>query len=413
MSSGIKNLFKKGKYHKNPEHKLVVSKDHSNLVDLQSFFAKDPEVLKIIQEIVEKNILGPVVFVTPELAPWFKVGGLAVMVDELARGFATLGEDTYIIVPFFHRKKGSTQEIVLDPTGEYGIKYLFNIKVNLGQDYEEFGIHFGEIGGCKTYFIHHSDIFYEPYPGYDNTSKLKSCTWFCKSVLQLLCDIKVLPEVVITNDWFTAFTSGYARDHAHFGKIFENTSFLHIFHNLDVTYEGRFYTSPNDALHGHHCLPNEWLIDPWWSDHIINPSRLALLTCDQWSSVSKSYLDQIKNGSPLSPLLKKFKRPFACSNGVNIKERIAILEKELEKRGLKNSHSEASRFLQKKYLGREEYDPELCIFSFVGRITEQKGVDLICSVAEELITRNDYKVAFIVGGQATVGDPHGDSVIAA
>lgn len=58
----------------------------------------------------------------------------------------------------------------------------------------------------------------------------------------------MIPEVIITNDWFCAFTAGYARDHNHFGTVFDNTSFLHIFHNLDVTYEGRFYTSKGETL---------------------------------------------------------------------------------------------------------------------------------------------------------------------
>lgn len=90
------------------------------------------------------------------------------------------------------------------------------------------------------------------------------------------------------------------------------------------------------------------------------------------------------------------------------------LAKELKKRDLKHmDHLDAKRFLMEKYLNTDELDPELCIFSFVGRITEQKGVDLITSVAEEFITSNNYKVAFIIGGPAQQGDPHGDMVISA
>lgn len=219
---------------------------------------------------------------------------------------------------------------------------------------------------------------------------------------------------MITNDWFTAFTPGYARDQGHFGTIFENTTFLHIFHNLDVTYEGRFYTSRGETLEHIHCLPIDWLIDPFWADHIINPSRLALIASDQWASVSKSYRDQIKYGSPLAPLLNKFPKPFACSNGVQIKERLKVLAAELKKRNLKHmDHLDAKRFLMEKYLNQPELDPELCIFSFVGRITEQKGVDLICSVVEEFITSTNYKAAFIIGGPAQKGDSHGDLVIGA
>lgn len=223
-----------------------------------------------------------------------------------------------------------------------------------------------------------------------------------------------MPEVVITNDWFCAFTAGYARDQTHFGTIFENTSFMHIFHNLDVNYEGRFYTSKGETLEKIHCLPNDWLIDPYWADHIINPSRLALIASDQWTTVSKSYLEEIRYGSPLSPLLNKFPEPFACSNGVSVKDRLKELANELKKRNLKHmDHLDAKKFLMNKYLKTPELDRDLCIFSFVGRITEQKGVDMICSVVEEQITKHDYKVAFIIGGPATKGDPHGDMVTSA
>ena len=413
-SNYIKHLVESYNAHKNPNYNSENTQQEENLVNFHSFVSQDPTVMRIIQSITEKNHMGAIVFVTPELAPWFKIGGLAVMVDELARGFADLGEDTYVIVPFFDNKKNSGGKIELDPNGEYGIKYLFNISVNLGKTYEVFGIHHGVINGVKIYFIHNSVQFFEPYPGFDNVSRLKSCTLFCKAALQLLCSIEIIPEAVITNDWFTAFTSGYARDEKHFGKIFQSTTFIHIFHNLDITYEGRFYTSPGETLEHIHDLPNDWLIDPFWSDHVINPSRLALCTADQWTSVSKSYRDQIICGSPLSPLLSKFSKPFACSNGVSVKERLKVLAKELKKRDLKHmDHIDAKRFLMEKYLNTNEVDPELCIFSFVGRITEQKGVDVICSVVEEFLNATNFKTAFIIGGPATVGDPHGDKVISA
>jgi hypothetical protein len=43
------------------------------------------------QSIHDSNMLGPIVFCTPELGRWSTVGGLGVMVDELAIGLAALG----------------------------------------------------------------------------------------------------------------------------------------------------------------------------------------------------------------------------------------------------------------------------------------------------------------------------------
>ena len=180
--------------------------------------------------------LGPIVFVTWELAPWFKIGGLSVMVDELTRSLANLNEDIYVIVPYYQFKKGTKEIVELDPQGEYGIKYLFNINVQMGDLFEEFGVHNGTVNGVTIYFIHHSIYFSEPYPGSDNYSRLQSWTLFCKASLQLLCDVSLIPELIITNDWYCAFTAGYGKDHSHFGTTFDNTTFMHIFHNLDINY---------------------------------------------------------------------------------------------------------------------------------------------------------------------------------
>jgi len=46
---------------------------------------------KAAKSIIENNKLGPNVFCTPELGRWSTVGGLGVMVDELAYGLSLLG----------------------------------------------------------------------------------------------------------------------------------------------------------------------------------------------------------------------------------------------------------------------------------------------------------------------------------
>ena len=53
----------------------------------------------------DSNILGPIVFCTPELGRWSTVGGLGVMVDELAIGLADLGQDVYVISPYYERNR--------------------------------------------------------------------------------------------------------------------------------------------------------------------------------------------------------------------------------------------------------------------------------------------------------------------
>lgn len=113
----------------------------------------------------------------------------------------------------------------------------------------------------------------------------------------------MVPSLVITNDWYTGLIPAYAKVGA-FGDTFKGTTFFHIVHNLEPTYEGRLFPSPHEgALESLHQLPREWLVDPYWKGTVINPSRCAIMLSDQWGTVSPSYKQDLLNESPLRDLL--------------------------------------------------------------------------------------------------------------
>ncbi len=73
---------------------------------------------------------------------------------------------------------------------------------------------------------------------------------------------KILPSVCITNDWFTGMVPAYAKVGS-FGDVFKGSTFLHICHNLEPSYEGRLFPNGGDgACEFIHQLPREWLVDP-------------------------------------------------------------------------------------------------------------------------------------------------------
>ncbi len=63
----------------------------SRIIEIADGKASDIAPVKAAKVLVESNKLGPIVFCTPELGRWSTVGGLGVMVDELAYGLALLG----------------------------------------------------------------------------------------------------------------------------------------------------------------------------------------------------------------------------------------------------------------------------------------------------------------------------------
>jgi hypothetical protein len=113
---------------------------------------------------------------------------------------------------------------------------------------------------------------------------------------------------------------------------------------------------------------------------VCNPSRTALLTTDNWGTVSPNYLKELLASHPLGDLLHMAKSPFGYPNGIRKAER----ERALLEHGAA-THEEAKELLQKRYFGFEKGDPTIPLFSFVGRITSQKGVHLILNAVEELI----------------------------
>jgi starch synthase len=358
--------------------------------------AKIPEVAS---NMFNSNVLGPICFVTPELGRWSTVGGLGVMVDELSQGLQQLGQELIMISPYYDRnRKGQSDYLANDP---FNIKYLQNTTVKLDGEYT-FGVHMGEgNGGIKYYFLHNYKIFPRPYPDGSCEYTLRQICLFCKGSLQLLCDLNKIPAVIMTNDWFTGLTAAYAKK-GHFGDTFNGTTFFHICHNLQPTYEGRLYPSPEQGtLDNIHQLPSECLVDPWWKNTVINPSRCALMMSDQWGTVSYSYRDELLSSSPLAPILKMKPRPFAFPNGIFKEKRLKDLK---EKAG--GDRNECKRYIQKKYFGYGDADFSVPIYSFVGRLTQQKGVLMILDAAEEIIRKTSGKVNILVGGMGSPGDPY-------
>jgi glycogen synthase len=356
-----------------------------------------PHLLFFAENFVKSNKMGPIVFTCPELGRFSTVGGLGVMVDELAQGLAELGEEVWVISPYYEKnKKGQTGYLTNDKAG---IRWVFNIQVQFGGENYTMGLHQGYENGVNLVFLHNLVLFPSVYADGKPQFVVRQLVGWAKGVLEALCCLKVIPSILITNDWFTGLVAAYAKIGA-FGSTFEGTTFLHIIHNLDPSYEGRIFTVAADNYFVNiHGLPKHVLVDPYWAKEIVNPSRSAIVMSDQWATVSPSYRNELLATSPLKEILKNKAQPFAYPNGIPIKQRLQKLEG-------KGTHLDAKKALQQKYFGFQDLDDTIPLFGFVGRITEQKGVHLILDAAEILIPSTGYKIQFLVGGPVTVTEKY-------
>ena len=346
-------------------------------------------IAKFGQTILRENDLGPILFVASELGPFSKVGGLSTMVWELCKELVQLGLDIHCVSPYYNvSPKGETGYLA-----KYGIEYKQTIDVYC-PDQIKIGIHYGVVDGVKCWFLHHYSYFAAPYQTGSSAFRLQILVIMAKASLEMCCQVRMIPKLIVSNDWMTGLVPAIAKKQ--FGSAFNNTLFIHIFHNLGVGYAGKIWPNNGDtgSLRYIHQLPDELIVDNF--DHSIDPSQCVLLSTDQWATVSKRYRDELLESSPYSWLLKRYPHPFAYSNGIRFHERLEALKK------LGMNHDEAKRAVQQKYFGY--VDDSKCLFVFVGRIVEQKGVHLIIDCFEELNRQFNDKFQFIVGGQAAPDD---------
>eukprot|EP00274_Cyanoptyche_gloeocystis_P007383 CAMPEP_0196653188 /NCGR_PEP_ID=MMETSP1086-20130531/2781_1 /TAXON_ID=77921 /ORGANISM="Cyanoptyche gloeocystis , Strain SAG4.97" /LENGTH=643 /DNA_ID=CAMNT_0041984253 /DNA_START=70 /DNA_END=2002 /DNA_ORIENTATION=- len=348
--------------------------------------------------------IGPIVFVTPEVGRWSTVGGLGVMVWELAQMLTQLGEDVYVISPYYNKNtKGESGYLAKD-----NINYSFNVKLWIGEQNVEVGVHEGVVDGVKVLFMHHGEFFPAVYPKMTFQLGVKSVCLIAKGSLELLCQKRVIPAVIITNDWFTGLAPAYSKC-GQFGDVFRGTTFFHLVHNLESSYQGQIYDMNRDdrdrmasSVLG---LPVGILAGE--NDNNFNLSRAALLSCDTWGTVSTGYRFELLERSGLKEFLRKHLAPFAFPNGVPVTLR---LEKLKEVLGPELCHSKAKALLQAKYFNN--VDASIPLFAFVGRLVEQKGVHLITRSIEDLARKYEGKIQILVGGKCLPNDGYGGRVSA-
>ena len=144
------------------------------------------------------------------------------------------------------------------------------------------------------------------------------------------------------------FVSAYVKVNK-YKDVFNGTKFIHICHNLDPTYEGRLFPKYEEGnLNWLVQLPPEWYTEYRDNKLVINPSKCALETSDNWGTVSNSYKHDLLGSSPLAYVLWKHPQPFSFPNGIRKEERVSIIQSKTP-----GNHPESKTMLQKKYFGFE------------------------------------------------------------
>lgn len=312
-----------------------------------------------------------VLFVSAEVTPFAKVGGLADVVGALPVALKKLGVDARIMVPRYERLAGSPKLK----------KVLENVEVNIGGGTESVNVYQTKLPDSDVIvyvlenqtFISRGEIYEEHSVG-PQFSELARFLFFSQAVVSVLRRITWKPKIVHCHDWHTGLVPFLLR-HAGLNRY----ASVFTIHNL--AYQGVW--AANDIFTFLGLSGNEHAQLSLRDEHgSFNLLQQAITGSDTLNTVSPQYAKEVltpEYGNGLEQVLKTREADFAgILNGIDtvhfnpetdrsipITYGRATIERKIEN---KRAVHVRCRF---------KPDDAIPTFGFVGRLAGQKGIDLV------------------------------------
>jgi starch synthase len=333
-----------------------------------------------------------VLFVTSEVFPYSKTGGLADVSHSLPQALNSLGNEVRIITP----KYGQLDERRLQI---HEIKRLKDLSVKINNESYTFNIKSSFIHGKNTkaqiYLLENLEFFKNK--GIYQNSKTKKdfpnnderYLFFCKAVLEILEVLQWKPDVIHCNDWQTglipAFIKTVYKDNPHINNI--KTVFT--IHNL--AYQGNFPKESFDKT----GLPAEVFSPEGGEFHgQFSYLKSGISYADKITTVSEKYAEEIRTDKEYScgmedVLNRRKKDLVGILNGIDYSvwnpsaDKVITYRYTYQEIPLKY---ENKRELLDKF--KFEFSEDVPLIGVISRLVDQKGFDLIVGMLDDLMKEN-------------------------
>jgi len=324
-----------------------------------------------------------VVFVASEMAPLATTGGLGDVLGSLPREIARLGHRVSVFLPKY--KKISQKKLTLDLIAE-------NVQIPLGAEVESTNIFSYRSHELNIYLIEHSEYFDrdELYgtPMGDYPDNDRRFTFFDRAVVEGLKKLKIKPDIIHCHDWQTGLIPVYLKTLYQGDPFFKKTKTIFTIHNL--AYQGNF---PPDSVPVTGLSWDEFKFDRLEFYGKISFMKSGLVYSDVLTTVSERYAKEIQTpgfGCGLEAVLARRKDSlFGIINGINLAdwdpEKDPDLEAHFNSKNLKGKKTCKEALQKENHL---KVDAETPVFGFVGRLVDQKGLDILAPAVEEMAKQN-------------------------
>ncbi len=330
-----------------------------------------------------------VLVVSSECAPFAKTGGLGDVVGALPKALRRLGIDVRIVMPLYAGM----------PWHDFEVLDGF-VTVPMWYGPARGGIRLGHLPrtDVPVYMLEHHRYFDRPHlygPGGDAYSdNLERFTFLSRGALELVKALGWVPDVIHANDWQTALVPVYLNT-VEWARPLHGSASVYTIHNLayqGVHDRGALFIT---GLGPEHYHPGEF-------EHLgtLNLTKGALRHATLLSTVSPTYAREIQTpeyGWHLEGVLAERRGDLVgILNGVDVEEWDPATDPHLPAHF--DARDLAGKAACKAALQREAGLPvraDVPLFGFVGRLTFQKGVDVMAHALGRIL---DWNVQMVLLG---------------
>ncbi len=343
-----------------------------------------------------------VLFISPEMEPLAKVGGLADVVGALPKELQNLGCDVRVIIPLYNQVKENLQSLKLKAKN-------LRKEIIVCLDWLPFkgDVMEATLNGLTLYllkndnFFNREQIYSTPKGDYqDNDLRF---AFLSLGALEIAKALDFKPDIIHCHDWQTALIpiSLKWRRHVKDDPFFSGSKIVFTIHN--ISYQGLFPREMLEKL----GLPL-YLFTPQGIEFYGKASLLkgGIIYSDTVTTVSPNYAQEIKTpeyGNGLDGVLRLISQDsnklVGILNGVDYEAWNPKTDNSLYLNygnGDVNGKLKNKIELQKELgLNTEEEKP---LLGMVSRLTEQKGIDLVVETLPQ-ISDLGFQLAILGSGE--------------
>lgn len=319
-----------------------------------------------------------VLFVTTELAPFSKVGGLGDVAGSLPKALRQAGVDVRVVTPAWPG--------VLERVAALGVKTTtVRAKVYAAYDWRIHSANIikASVDGVTTYFLDAEDYSGSQYPSQLNFWSASPFAVFCMQSLELKNAIDWEPDIYHCHDWTSAFLPCALAWHRHYRQTGGKS--IMTLHN--VAYQGIFEPYPFLEASG---------LEPWSFNAStmefygqVNLLKGGIVAATAVTTVSPTYANEIQtyeSTRELSGILYQQRSKLrGIINGLDVKFWDPNGDKAIPaKFSVKDLRGKAA--CKKALLERAGFDPnsDAPVIVCVSRLVEQKGFDMVFNAAGQI-----------------------------